>query len=53
VGQVRRDVRIMANDLLAELEPLRELLLPVRILGGRARAAACARWNGAQPPSSA
>lgn len=37
VGQVRRDVRIIANDLLAELEPLRELLLPVRILGGRAR----------------
>ena len=37
VGKVRRDVRIVANDLLAELEPLRELLLPVRILGGRAQ----------------
>jgi len=36
VGRVRRDVRIVANDLLAGLEPLRELLLPVRILGGRA-----------------
>ncbi|WP_433852468.1 lysophospholipid acyltransferase family protein [Stenotrophomonas nitritireducens] len=36
VGRVRRDVRIVANDLLAGLEPLRDLLLPVRILGGRA-----------------
>ncbi len=39
VGRVRRDVRIIANDLLLELEPLRELLLPVRILGGRAQRA--------------
>ena len=39
VGRVRRDVRIVANDLLADLEPLRELLLPVRILGGRAQRA--------------
>ena len=39
VGKVRRDVRIFANDLLAGLEPLRELLLPVRILGGRAQRA--------------
>jgi putative hemolysin len=36
VGGVRRDVRIVANDLLALLEPLAGLLLPVRILGGRA-----------------
>ncbi len=35
VGRVRRDVRIVANDLLSALEPLRDLLLPVRILGGR------------------
>ena len=35
VGRVRRDVKIIANDLLASLEGLRELLLPVRILGGR------------------
>lgn len=35
VGRVRRDVRIMANDLLASLEGLSGLLLPVRILGGR------------------
>ncbi len=36
VGGVRRDVRIIANDLLSMLEPLAGLLLPVRILGGRA-----------------
>lgn len=36
VGSVRRDVRIIANDLLSLLEPLAGLLLPVRILGGRA-----------------
>lgn len=35
LGRVRRDVRIVANDLLTAVEPLRELLLPVRILGGR------------------
>lgn len=35
VGRVRRDVRIVANDLLGELQNLGELLLPVRILGGR------------------
>ena len=39
VGRVRNDVRIIANDMLLELEPLRELLLPVRILGGRAQRA--------------
>ncbi len=35
VGQVRQDVKIVANDLLSALEPLSGLLLPVRILGGR------------------
>lgn len=35
VGQVRRDVRILANDVLSTLDPLADLLLPVRILGGR------------------
>lgn len=35
VGQVRRDVRIVANDFLSALEGLGDLLLPVRILGGR------------------
>ena len=35
VGSVRPDVRILANDLLASVTPLRELLLPLRILGGR------------------
>ncbi|WP_422505155.1 lysophospholipid acyltransferase family protein [Stenotrophomonas sp. GZD-301] len=37
VGRVRRDVRIVANDLLAAIEPLQDLLLPVRILGGTAK----------------
>lgn len=39
VGTVRQDVRIVANDLLGLLGGLRGLLLPVRILGGRPRAA--------------
>src|SRR3546814_135194 len=34
VGKVRRDVRIVANDVLSLVEPLSELLLPLRILGG-------------------
>ena len=38
VGRVRRDVRIVANDVLMGIAPLAELLLPVRILGGRAGA---------------
>ena len=35
IGQVRGDVCIVANDWLQVIEPLRELLLPVRILGGQ------------------
>lgn len=35
VGKVRRDVRIVANDVLGALDNLDGLLLPVRILGGR------------------
>ncbi|WP_369039805.1 lysophospholipid acyltransferase family protein [Stenotrophomonas maltophilia] len=35
VGRIRRDVRIIANDLLGAIGPLQELLLPVRILGGK------------------
>lgn len=38
VGRVRRDVKIIANDLLSMLEPLAGLLLPVRVFGGRASA---------------
>ncbi|MGA9335728.1 MAG: lysophospholipid acyltransferase family protein [Rudaea sp.] len=34
IGTVRRDVRILANDLLAQLKPLSGLLLPVPIFGG-------------------
>lgn len=35
VGRVRRDVKIIANDLLLALDGLTGLLLPIRILGGR------------------
>lgn len=35
LAQVRRDVRIVANDFLAAIDNLDELLLPIRILGGR------------------
>jgi len=35
VGSVRRDVKILANDLLLSLDGLSDLLLPLRILGGR------------------
>ena len=35
IGKVRRDVRIVANDMLSALDNLDGLLLPVRILGGR------------------
>ena len=35
IGKVRRDVRIVANDVLSALDNLDGLLLPVRILGGR------------------
>lgn len=35
VGRVRRDVKIVANDLLSAVDGLHGLLLPVRILGGR------------------
>jgi len=35
LGRVRRDVRIVANEVLTAIEPLGELLLPVRVFGGR------------------
>ncbi len=38
VGDIRRDVRIVANDWLNILAPLRSLLLPVRVFGGRSDA---------------
>lgn len=37
IGRVRRDACIVANDLLSLIEPMGELMLPVRILGGRPR----------------
>lgn len=36
VGSVRRDVRIFANDVLTQLDPMKPLLLPVDVVGGRA-----------------
>ena len=36
IGRVRRDVRIVANDFLSAITPIAGLLLPVRVLGGRA-----------------
>lgn len=36
VSQVRTDVKIIANDLLSAFEPLRELLLPLDNMTGRA-----------------
>lgn len=38
VSQVRRDVRIVANEFLDAVPQLEELLLPVRVFGGRADA---------------
>lgn len=34
VGSVRRDVRILANDVLMHLEPLRSLFIPINVFGG-------------------
>jgi putative hemolysin len=38
VGRVRRDVRIVANDLLSLLTPMAGLFLPVKVFGGHAGA---------------
>jgi putative hemolysin len=35
VGQVRRDVKVVANEMLAAVEPLHNLLLPVDAFGSR------------------
>ena len=35
IGSIRRDVKIVANDMLCEFVGLRELLLPLRIMGGK------------------
>ncbi len=35
VGEVRRDVKVVANELLYSLAPLRPLLLPVDNMGGK------------------
>ena len=38
VRQIRSDVRILANELLQRIPELRDLLIPVDLLGGSARA---------------
>lgn len=43
VGRVRRDVRIVANEVLTLVEPLADLLLPVRVFGGSAGPASLRR----------
>jgi putative hemolysin len=43
VGRVRRDARVVANEVLSLVEPLAELLLPVRVFGGTAGAASLRR----------
>ncbi len=35
VGSVRRDVRILANDFLMAIDGLSDLLIPLRVLGGK------------------
>ncbi|MBW8312952.1 MAG: lysophospholipid acyltransferase family protein [Rhizobium sp.] len=47
VGSIRRDVRIVANDLLNAVEPLADLLLPLRILGGKPSAQSLAAVEAA------
>ncbi len=43
VGRVRPDARVVANEVLALVEPLAELLLPVRVFGGKAGATSLRR----------
>lgn len=33
IGSVRRDVKILANDVLMQLQPLRPLVLPIKVFG--------------------
>ncbi|MFC6669058.1 GNAT family N-acyltransferase [Marinobacterium aestuariivivens] len=47
VGEIRRDVRIVANDVLLSLEPLQSLLLPVDNLGKSTRKRDIARISEA------
>lgn len=44
VGDIRPDVKILANDILLSIHQLQDTLLPVRILGGgKTSAASCRR----------
>lgn len=35
VSEIRSDVKIVANDLLSQIEPIHELLIPIDNMGGR------------------
>jgi len=45
VSTVRRDLKVVANDLLMNIEPVRSLLLPVDTFGGATRRDAIVRIN--------
>ncbi len=50
VGSVRRDVKVLANDVLMKLEPLKPLFLPLPVFGNGSaitgmREAYRARWS--------
>jgi putative hemolysin len=47
VGSVRRDVKIVANDFLQVFEGLSDLLIPLRILGGKPSAESLAAVEAA------
>lgn len=37
VGEIRRDVKVMANELLSNLKPLRQLVIPINTLSQQCR----------------
>lgn len=47
VADIRPDVKILANDILLGIEPVKELLLGIRILGGRPTASSYRNIIGA------
>ncbi len=47
IGDLRPDVKILANDILLGIEPIRDLLLGVKILGGKPSASNYRRIMGA------
>lgn len=47
IGDIRPDVKILANDILLGIEPIRDLLLGVKIMGGKPSASNYRRILGA------